>query len=191
MTKGEKEVQCINCTLNRQNPTRIRYISAMIEEVEFPVWGLLPKQETGVTSFLAKYPEYDGRGITIAIFDSGVDPGAAGLQLTSEGKVKIIERFDCSGSGDVDTSTVRQPNEEGYITGLTGRKLKIPSCWRNLSNDFHIGVKNAFDLYPTKLKERIESERKEKLWDPEQRFAIAEANRLLQKFENTCGKKGT
>ena len=46
------------------------------------------------------------------------------FQLTSDGKPKIIARFDCSGAGDVDTSTVVQATE-GYITGVTGRKLRV------------------------------------------------------------------
>lgn len=44
--------------------------------------------------------------------------------MTSDGKPKIIERFDCSGAGDVDTSKIVQA-PDGYIIGLTGRKLKV------------------------------------------------------------------
>ncbi|XP_044020581.1 tripeptidyl-peptidase 2 isoform X2 [Aphidius gifuensis] len=153
-----------------------------VVDCNFPVWGLLPKKETGVNQYLIKYPEYDGRGTVIAIFDSGVDPGAPGLQVTSDGKPKIIARFDCSGDGDVDTSTIVQ-SEEGYITGLTGRKLKIPFDWTNPSGDYHIGVKEAYHLYPSKLREKIISEKKKKYWDDGHKAALAEATRKLQEFE--------
>lgn len=52
------------------------------------------------------------------------------MQVTSEGKPKVIARYDCSGAGDVDTSTVVTP-EDNSIKGLSGRTLKV-----NLQNYF-------------------------------------------------------
>jgi len=49
---------------------------------KYPIASLKPKQETNVLSFLAKYPNFSGDGVTIAILDSGVDPNAAGLQVS-------------------------------------------------------------------------------------------------------------
>lgn len=56
-------------------------MSTNLQTEDYPVWALVPKKETGVTNFLVKNPSYDGRNVTIAIFDSGVDPGAPGLQV--------------------------------------------------------------------------------------------------------------
>ena len=48
----------------------------------------IPKAETGVLSLLKKYPTADGRGVKIAILDTGCDLAAAGLVGTYEGETE-------------------------------------------------------------------------------------------------------
>lgn len=64
----------------------------IVVEKKFPSENLVPKNETGVVNFLKKYPTYNGEGITIAIFDSGVDPKSAGLRVSTYIKMVKLRR---------------------------------------------------------------------------------------------------
>lgn len=88
--------------------------------------SMIPKREIGALQFLKNNPKYDGRGVVIAVWDTGVDPTAPGLQITSQGEPKIIDLIDASGSGDVNMlTTFRITDSSRTITTLTGRVVSV------------------------------------------------------------------
>ena len=130
----------------------------------FPTRGLMPKIETQAADFIRKNPNFDGRGVVVAILDTGVDPGAIGLQKTSDGKPKVVDIVDTTGSGDLDTSREVEGKADPadataiIITGASGRTLRVSADWKNPSGKWRTGVKPEFELYPKGLVRRVKAE---------------------------------
>ena len=80
-----------------------------------PSWTQLSLSTCHVDDFLAAHPKSDGRGVVIAIFDTGVDPSIPGLTHTPDGEVKVIDVQDFTGQGDIDLHRVRLDEQEGKL----------------------------------------------------------------------------
>jgi tripeptidyl-peptidase II len=84
--------------------------------------GLMPLQSTGIGAFRAAHPTYDGRGVVIGVLDSGIDPGVAGLIVTTTGGPKIADLRDFSGEGGVVLQPVT-PAADGTVV-IADRTLR-------------------------------------------------------------------
>lgn len=146
----------------------------------FPTASLLPKEETLAALFLQRFPEYDGRDAVVAIFDTGVDPGAIGLQTTPDGRPKIVDIVDATGAGDVDTSAVVEAKDGKIeVPGAAGKVLTLNPEWKpSADGKYHVGTVAAFHLFPSALVDRLKKERKEK-FDIDQRAAVNDVQEKL------------
>ncbi|KAK2367082.1 tripeptidyl-peptidase [Trifolium repens] len=174
-----------NTTTTTNNATKNNDASSLLDfklnESTF-LASLMPKKEIGVNRFLDSNPNYDGRGALIAIFDSGVDPAVDGLQVTSDGKPKILDVIDCTGSGDIDTSKVVKADKDGHICGASGASLVINTSWKNPSGEWHVGYKLVYELFTEDLTSRLKKERRKK-WDEKNQEEIARAVKQLDDFD--------
>ena len=75
----------------------------------------LPTQDTGAAAFLAAHPEWDGRGVTVGIVDTGVDLDHPALQTTTTGERKIVDVI--TGTDPLDAS---DPTWVGMAAQVTG-----------------------------------------------------------------------
>jgi subtilisin family serine protease len=95
----------------------------------------MPLLATGVPAFLSAHPTWDGRGVLIAILDSGVDPGVPGLDSTSTGRPKLLDVRDFSGEGRVELTPIVPQGDAVVVMGqrLTGfgrmRALAASGPW--------------------------------------------------------------
>jgi subtilisin family serine protease len=78
---------------------------------------LMPLHPTGVPAFRQAHPTWDGRGVLIAILDSGIDPYVDGLQTTSTGGPKLVDLRDFSGEGRVALTKVTPDGDAVTVGG--------------------------------------------------------------------------
>jgi subtilisin family serine protease len=98
--------------------------TAAVAETADVAWNFLPSNDMGAADWRAAHPEWDGRGVVVAILDTGVDLDAPGLQLTSHGLPKVLSVRDFSTEGDWSTETAEWDAEAGVWKTEDGLQLR-------------------------------------------------------------------
>ncbi len=75
-------------------------------------WEFLSTSTIGADRFLAAHPEWDGRGVLIAVCDSGVELGLPGLAETPDGKPKVLDARDFSSEGRIELEPAERSEDE-------------------------------------------------------------------------------
>jgi subtilisin family serine protease len=109
--------------------------------------GLMPLKSTGVDLFRAAHPSYDGRGVLIAILDSGIDPNVPGLITTSTGAPKVIDLRDFSAEGRVALTPFAAPTESLMRGAARISRLTTSTTWyRGVFRELPLGRPPAADV---------------------------------------------
>ena len=83
-------------------------------------WTQLSMSTCQVDAYRKANPNMDGRGIVIAVLDTGVDMGVTGLTKTSTGEVKVIDAQDFSSQGDIEITRAVWNEAKDRIVRYTG-----------------------------------------------------------------------
>ncbi len=75
-------------------------------------WEFLSRTDIGAQAFTDAHPQWDGRGVLIAVCDSGVELGTPGLLTTSEGKPKILDARVFCNEGKIDLEKAERGKDE-------------------------------------------------------------------------------
>ncbi|MGE5680001.1 MAG: S8 family serine peptidase [Bacillota bacterium] len=93
----------------------------------------LDLKATGVEEFLAKYPQYDGRGTILIILDTGVDMGIDGLKTASTGETKMVDVRDFTGQGDIEFYDTKLSDDKQEIV-LADASAKVTGAFITIGN---------------------------------------------------------
>lgn len=76
-------------------------------------------------------------------------------------------------------------NSDDTIVGLSGRTLKISDYMKanNSSNEYRLGLKSLSDLYPSRIREKIAADSKQKQWDENNKRVLADISRDMADFD--------
>jgi len=91
-----------------------------------PPWNFMSLSTAGIDTFLIDHPTYDGRGVVILVFDTGIDMSIPGLAKTSTGQQKVIDAIDFSGSNVLRFKPARLQGSGGAMTASAeGMAMKL------------------------------------------------------------------
>lgn len=83
-------------------------------------------------------------------------------------------------------TTIVVATENDSITGLSGRSLKISNYMKsyNSTNEYRIGLKSLADLYPSRIRDIITADAKQKQWDEKNKKALADVYNDIAEFDS-------
>ncbi|MEQ1875766.1 MAG: S8 family serine peptidase [Bdellovibrionia bacterium] len=84
------------------------------------------RKVVGVDDLVARIPEADGRKVTVAVFDTGIDFGVKGLQKHSDGRQKLVGFYDLTGFGAVGTAALVDTDTASRVV-VDGVAIEIDS----------------------------------------------------------------
>ncbi|HKX67891.1 MAG TPA: S8 family serine peptidase [Intrasporangium sp.] len=108
----------------------------------------LPTGETGSAKFKAQNPTYDGRGTTIGIMDSGIDPTHPALTTTTTGEAKLVDTVVGTSSRNLIDSlfddTWRYLSNTAKVSGPTFTDPLRGETWTGpASSDLRVSVRKV------------------------------------------------
>ncbi len=107
-----------------------------------PLNAYMPTRDTGAAQFLGAHPTFDGRGVTIAVVDTGVTLDHPALQTTTLGERKIVDWVRATDpiSDNDPTWISMQDQVRGKTFSYRGVVYSAPA-----NNQYRIGLFNERD----------------------------------------------